>query len=222
MFVKGLSGGLRGIKGPGRRGRGPQAFRSTSLSPLTFSSPQTNMFSRVATFALAALPLLAAATPVELDVRGGGGEPPSSCTTGPIQCCNTVEQVSTELMLFRQLPCKDSLYKIHSSGKRRARGFDHCRAWRRPPGPHRPRRPHLLPRHRHRRRRQRLLQRQRRVLPEQQLCEYSFQSACTSNGVLTRLRANRAASSPSAAFPSSSDRTSTHALDAYGRTGGVG
>ncbi|KAM5541799.1 hypothetical protein V8D89_004528 [Ganoderma adspersum] len=50
------------------------------------------MFSRVATFALAALPLLAAATPLE--VRGGGGEPPSSCSTGPIQCCNTVEKAS--------------------------------------------------------------------------------------------------------------------------------
>ncbi|KAM5537115.1 hypothetical protein V8D89_009261 [Ganoderma adspersum] len=48
------------------------------------------MFSRVATLALAALPLLAAATPLE--VRGG--EPPSSCSTGPIQCCNTVEKAS--------------------------------------------------------------------------------------------------------------------------------
>ncbi|KAM5541782.1 hypothetical protein V8D89_004511 [Ganoderma adspersum] len=46
------------------------------------------MFSRIATLTLAALPLLAAATP--LGVRGG--EPPSSCSTGPIQCCNTVEQ----------------------------------------------------------------------------------------------------------------------------------
>ncbi|KAI0330323.1 fungal hydrophobin [Cubamyces sp. BRFM 1775] len=39
------------------------------------------MFSRIATFALAALPILAAATP--LAVRGG-----DSCSTGPIQCCN--------------------------------------------------------------------------------------------------------------------------------------
>ncbi|KAH9896890.1 fungal hydrophobin [Cubamyces lactineus] len=38
-------------------------------------------FSRVATFALAALPILAAATP--LAVRDAG-----SCSTGPIQCCN--------------------------------------------------------------------------------------------------------------------------------------
>ncbi|KAI1798181.1 fungal hydrophobin [Ganoderma leucocontextum] len=48
------------------------------------------MFSRIAPLALVALPLLAAATPLE--VRGG--EPPSSCSTGPIQCCNTVEQAS--------------------------------------------------------------------------------------------------------------------------------
>ncbi|KAI0653911.1 fungal hydrophobin [Cubamyces menziesii] len=38
-------------------------------------------FSRVATFALAALPILAAATP--LTARGG-----DSCSTGSIQCCN--------------------------------------------------------------------------------------------------------------------------------------
>ena len=48
------------------------------------------MFSRVAALTLVALPLLAAATPLE--VRGG--EPPSSCSTGPIQCCNTVEKAS--------------------------------------------------------------------------------------------------------------------------------
>ncbi|TBU48960.1 fungal hydrophobin, partial [Dichomitus squalens] len=42
------------------------------------------MFSRVAAFALVALPLLAAATPLE-----GRGEPASSCSTGPVQCCNT-------------------------------------------------------------------------------------------------------------------------------------
>ncbi|KAM5541800.1 hypothetical protein V8D89_004529 [Ganoderma adspersum] len=46
------------------------------------------MFSRVATFTLAALPLLAAAT--ALEARGGG----PSCSTGPIQCCNTVEQAN--------------------------------------------------------------------------------------------------------------------------------
>ena len=51
------------------------------------------MFSRVATLALAALPLLAAATPLE--VRG---EPASSCSTGPIQCCNTATTVSVTSM----------------------------------------------------------------------------------------------------------------------------
>ncbi|KAI0746814.1 fungal hydrophobin-domain-containing protein [Daedaleopsis nitida] len=44
------------------------------------------MFSRVAAFAVAALPLLAAATP--LAVRGGEG----SCSTGPVQCCNSLEK----------------------------------------------------------------------------------------------------------------------------------
>ncbi|KAI0826600.1 fungal hydrophobin [Trametes gibbosa] len=46
------------------------------------------MFSRVAIFALAALPILAAATPLETR----GGEP--SCSTGPIQCCDSVQKAS--------------------------------------------------------------------------------------------------------------------------------
>ncbi|KAI0682235.1 fungal hydrophobin-domain-containing protein [Earliella scabrosa] len=45
------------------------------------------MFSRVAVFTAAALPLLAAATPL----AARGGEP--SCSTGPIQCCNSVSSV---------------------------------------------------------------------------------------------------------------------------------
>ncbi|KAI1798184.1 fungal hydrophobin [Ganoderma leucocontextum] len=40
------------------------------------------MFSRVAVFATLALPLLAAATPVELAAR-------QSCSTGSEQCCNS-------------------------------------------------------------------------------------------------------------------------------------
>ncbi|PIL27810.1 hypothetical protein GSI_10964 [Ganoderma sinense ZZ0214-1] len=48
------------------------------------------MFSRVAAFALAAMPLLAAATPLELAARDGG----PSCATGPIQCCDIVEPAS--------------------------------------------------------------------------------------------------------------------------------
>ncbi|KAI0635188.1 fungal hydrophobin [Trametes polyzona] len=43
------------------------------------------MFSRAAAFALGALPILAVATPLE--VRGGSGG--SSCSTGPVQCCNS-------------------------------------------------------------------------------------------------------------------------------------
>ncbi|KAI0717360.1 fungal hydrophobin-domain-containing protein [Cerioporus squamosus] len=49
------------------------------------------MFSRVAAITLAALPLLAAATP--LDVRGG--EPSSSCSTGALQCCDSVQSASS-------------------------------------------------------------------------------------------------------------------------------
>ncbi|EEB89895.1 hypothetical protein MPER_11961 [Moniliophthora perniciosa FA553] len=37
-------------------------------------------------FSLVALATLAAATPA----RRGGGEPASSCSTAPVQCCNTV------------------------------------------------------------------------------------------------------------------------------------
>ncbi|KAI0777702.1 fungal hydrophobin, partial [Trametes elegans] len=41
------------------------------------------MFSRVAAYTVLALPLLAAATPVELQAR-------QTCSTGAIQCCNSV------------------------------------------------------------------------------------------------------------------------------------
>ena len=45
------------------------------------------MFSRLAAISVAALPILAAATPVELQAR-------QSCSTGPIQCCQQVQSVS--------------------------------------------------------------------------------------------------------------------------------
>lgn len=45
------------------------------------------MFARTAVFATLALPLLAAATPVELEAR-------QTCSTGAIQCCSSVESVS--------------------------------------------------------------------------------------------------------------------------------
>ncbi|KIK53767.1 hypothetical protein GYMLUDRAFT_232645 [Collybiopsis luxurians FD-317 M1] len=41
-------------------------------------------------FVTAALATLAVATPAPR-----GGEPASSCTTGPVQCCNTVESASS-------------------------------------------------------------------------------------------------------------------------------
>ena len=43
------------------------------------------MFSRLSAIALAALPLLAVATPLETRQ--------DSCSTGPIQCCDQVESV---------------------------------------------------------------------------------------------------------------------------------
>ena len=43
------------------------------------------MLSRAFALAIASLPILAAATPVELEVR-------QSCSTDDIQCCNSVEQ----------------------------------------------------------------------------------------------------------------------------------
>ncbi len=45
------------------------------------------MFSRAVAFTALALPLLAAATPVELVPR-------QSCSTGPVQCCNSTVAVS--------------------------------------------------------------------------------------------------------------------------------
>ena len=111
VFVEGLSSGQRGIKGPGRRGRGPQASVYTA-QPSRILPTRTTMFSRVATFTLAALPLLAAAT--ALEARDGG----SSCSTGPIQCCNTVEHVSPQLLPIPPLPFKhshNSFFRLISS-----------------------------------------------------------------------------------------------------------
>ena len=95
--------GCRGLARYIRRSKysedGPQAtgLHRSALSQLGLPVQLTSihMFSRVAAFALAALPLLAAATPLE--VRG---EPASSCSTGPIQCCNTVTTVSVPSMCF--------------------------------------------------------------------------------------------------------------------------
>ncbi|KAI0755673.1 fungal hydrophobin-domain-containing protein [Fomes fomentarius] len=46
------------------------------------------MFSRALVLAVSAMPLLAAATPANIEARtnGGGGD---SCNTGPVQCCNS-------------------------------------------------------------------------------------------------------------------------------------
>nr|AGC26950.1 hydrophobin [Polyporus umbellatus] len=46
------------------------------------------MFSRAIVVTALTLPLLAAATPVELEAR-------QSCSTGSIQCCNTVEDAKS-------------------------------------------------------------------------------------------------------------------------------
>ncbi|EPQ51122.1 hydrophobin [Gloeophyllum trabeum ATCC 11539] len=47
------------------------------------------MFSKLSLFAVSALSILAAATPTPT-----GTEPAGQCTTGPIQCCNTVTQAN--------------------------------------------------------------------------------------------------------------------------------
>ncbi|KAI0333062.1 hydrophobin-251 [Cubamyces sp. BRFM 1775] len=47
------------------------------------------IFSRAIALAVSVLPILAAATPLE----GRGGEP--SCSTGPIQCCETTEKAGS-------------------------------------------------------------------------------------------------------------------------------
>ncbi|KAI0076944.1 fungal hydrophobin [Panus rudis PR-1116 ss-1] len=48
------------------------------------------MFSRLAVFTTITLSALAAATPAPIVARGG--EPASTCSTGPVQCCNSVQQ----------------------------------------------------------------------------------------------------------------------------------
>ena len=63
---------------------------STAFSTLTIlPNYQPIMFSRVAALTALALPLLAAATPLE----ARGGMPASQCNTGPVQCCNSVQTV---------------------------------------------------------------------------------------------------------------------------------
>ena len=68
------------------------------------------MFTRFAALALAALPALAAATPV-LESRGGGGggNNGSSCSTGSLKCCNQVQDVSSSLLMSETLPLIDHL-----------------------------------------------------------------------------------------------------------------
>ncbi|OCH93162.1 fungal hydrophobin [Obba rivulosa] len=48
------------------------------------------MFSRVASFAVLAMPLLAVATPVELIARQD-----QQCSTGSIQCCDSVQDANS-------------------------------------------------------------------------------------------------------------------------------
>lgn len=76
-----------------------------SLDTRTLPSPtnRLTMFSRVAVFATLALPLLAVATPVELEAR-------QTCSTGAIQCCNSVQSVSapTQASKADTYPCATS------------------------------------------------------------------------------------------------------------------
>ena len=63
----------------------------TTAFALTHS--YTMIFSRVVAVATLGLPLLAAATPLELEARQGA---PQSCTTGSIQCCQQTQSVSVQ------------------------------------------------------------------------------------------------------------------------------
>ncbi|MFK9311955.1 hydrophobin family protein [Escherichia coli] len=49
------------------------------------------LFNRVAAFAVAALPFLAIATPVDVEVRTDSGSTKGKCATGPVQWCKSVE-----------------------------------------------------------------------------------------------------------------------------------
>lgn len=121
----------------------------------------TNMFASLTAIVALAMPLLAVATPTSVQRDGG------SCNTGALQCCNSVQSVSSlsQLTVFKivSLLCHSAgrfQLRLHPPRITRYQRLRH----------HWPRRPHLLPHHRHRCRRQ-LLQRQPRLLREQQLRE---------------------------------------------------
>ena len=60
------------------------------------------MFSRAVAFTTLALPLLAVATPVELVPR-------QSCSTGPVQCCNSTVAVSEPMLCIDTTICSPSM-----------------------------------------------------------------------------------------------------------------
>ena len=121
------------------------------------------MFTRVTALALAALPALAAATPV-LESRGGGGGgiPASSCSTGNLQCCNQVQDVSSGLLTSGNLSLIDLLAGLSVGRCLLARSPGSC--W----VSHWSSRDAMLPDQRCRRPQRGQLQGQRYLLPEQQ------------------------------------------------------
>ncbi len=91
---KGFTGMRRGIKAC--MSRPANLSRTTQFSYLeqkrirTRTHPSTMIFSRAVAFSVLALPLLATATPVELEKR-------QSCSTGPLQCCQQTQTVSPSI-----------------------------------------------------------------------------------------------------------------------------
>ena len=149
------------------------------------------MFSRFAAISVAALPVLAAATPVDLEAR-------QSCSTGAIQCCQQVQSVSD----FRDpFPCLTPMLILDTRyvGQRR-RCCCHPRSLgHRTPGYQRPRRPRLLPDQRHWRGHWQCVQCQCCVLRQQQRREYRH----TVIGWISHSPGlSRAALSRSVAYPS--------------------
>ena len=121
------------------------------------------MFARTAAFVTLALPILAVATPVELEAR-------QTCSTGAIQCCNSVQSVSTArageeyaFLTHGDVPTVELRVGVVPLGLARHR----CR------GHHRPGRLGLLAAHGRGRRLRQCLLGERRLLHQQQRCKSS-------------------------------------------------
>ncbi|CAA7260205.1 unnamed protein product [Cyclocybe aegerita] len=88
-MMSSIASELERIKGPICS---PTFFtRTNSQHSFKYSHSFTNMQFKVSVLTAVALSTLAVGTPVKRDESGGGGQ----CNTGPVQCCNSVQQASS-------------------------------------------------------------------------------------------------------------------------------